>query len=86
MTTIAEIRAVLADAVNIVTDSQGALAHVIAEKERARSMLLATLDGSQQDDVRAAVAALTAVIDLLHDAAGQTRNVIDMTEQVGARL
>lgn len=86
MTSIQQIRAVLADAVSIVTDSQGALQHAIAEKERARSMLLATLDGSQQDDVHAAIAALTAVIELLQEAAGQTRNVIDMTEQVGARL
>lgn len=83
---IQEIQATIGMAVDLLTESQGPIDRAIADAERARAALMASLDGTNQPDVESAIAALTAWIEHLRDALGQSHRAISLTQQIGQRL
>lgn len=85
-TSIEQVKTLIASAIADVGGAQSSIHHAITEMERARAGFLAAAEGSSQQDAEAAAATLTAVIDNLREALGQSTAAVEMTEQVGARL
>lgn len=83
---IQEIRGVLAGASDAISDSQGPIQRAIDEAIQARAALMAAMDGSNQADVDAQIATLTAMIDDLEAALGRSHQAITGNQQIGARL
>lgn len=85
-TSIEQVKALIAGAISDIGGAQSSIHHAITEMERARAGFMAAAEGSSQQDAEAAAGMLTAVIENLREALGQSTAAVETTEGVGARL
>lgn len=86
MTSITDVRAGIAVAVDYAQQSMGALQQAFADLEQAQGALMHAVDGSGQADVSEAVAMLARAVENVAETQQIVAAAVQSAESIGARL